>query len=223
MPRPSAAVPALSKQFTETVDQVKRLAAPEVMGAHVSGTVAPLSDQYPDVGNAATRKLLDIYQQLVKGIPQSAHSPAQSLTPRAVKPMVPPTAMRTYLSTVRGATNPRAVIADLGRGELDRDAVAAVQRFYPKMFQQLRSKVADMVAESEEDLPYQKAIFLSTAFGFVGDSSLEPKNLAAIQKVFGDMQQTGETQQSDRPQQSNIDPSRATEPMRLPSAQQQDT
>jgi len=229
MPRPAASVPALAKQFTETVDQVKRLATPEIAGQHVSNTVEHLSDQYPDVGAAASRKLLEIYQHLAQTIPQSAHSPTRSLTPRAVKPMVPPTAMRTYLSTVRGAVNPRAVIADLGRGELDRDALSAVQQFYPKTFQDLRSKVADMVAERQEGLPYQKTIFLSTAFGFIGDDSLEPQKLASIQQTFADMQKTGETQQTDRPMQpapqpqSNIDASKLTNPMRLPSAQQQDT
>jgi len=227
MPRPPAAVPALAKQFNETIEQVRRLATPEIAGQHVSGTVEGLSAQYPDVGSAASRKLLDIYQHLAQAIPPAANSPAKSLTPRSVKPMVPPTAMRTYLATVRGAVNPRAVIADLGRGELDRDALAAVQQFYPKTFQALRSKVADFVAEREEDLPYQQTIFLSTAFGFIGDSSLEPKNVAAIQQTFADMQKTGETQQSDRPvqpaPQSSIDATKATNSMRLPSAQQQDT
>jgi hypothetical protein len=223
MPR-AASVPALTKQYQETVAAVRTLANPTVAGEHVANTVASLSGDYPDVGASASRKLLEIYQHLTQAIPGAANSPSNSLTPKAVKERVPPQAMATYMATVRGATNPLAVIADLGRGEADRDALDAVQQFYPKMYQKLRDLTADMMAEREEEIPYQQSVFLSMALGFTGDSSLEPANIDKIQQTFAVMQQTGETQQSDRPTRParQVDAQAMTSPMRLPNSQQQD-
>lgn len=189
---------ALREQYQTTIARVRELAAPEATGAHVSALAENVTHQYPEVGAAASRKLLSLYQHLQQGIPTPASDPRKSLTPRAVQERVPPTLMADYLSRVRGATDPRAVLADLGRGQIDRTALDTVKELYPKTFDRLRARATELVASRDKPLSYHRTLFLSMAFGFVGDPSLEPGNLDTIQQTFPVMQANGETQQSDQ-------------------------
>ncbi len=50
--------------------------------------------------------------------------PVLTLTPLAVRERVSPFQMRKFMSTVAGTLEPERVIADLGRGVIDREAIA---------------------------------------------------------------------------------------------------
>lgn len=219
-----ASIGALTKQYTETVNRVRELAEPQNAASHISPLLAGVTNQYPDIGATASQKLLGMYLDLKKGIPMPSMTPDQSLTPQAVQARVPPMFMQDYMSRVRGTTAPRAVLNDLGKGILDRTALDAVKANYPKTFDALRKRVTELVASRHDELPYQKTVFLSMAFGFIGDQSLQPQKLESIQQTFATMQQTGETQQSDAratPRKA-VDSQKFSESLQLPHMQRED-
>lgn len=206
---------SLQERYEKTAQRVKELAEPSDAHAVVTGLTTHVTDQYPELGASAGQKLLQVYQHLKEQLPVSSSDPRKSITPLAIKERVSPLQMRDFLATVRGATNPKSVIADLARGKLDRKALDSFKTVYPKTFGKLREKVAETVGSRDTELPYRRRVFLSMAFDFTGDQTLEPQTLQGIQQVFPVMQATGETQQSDQPTHGPIDAAKVGGAMRL--------
>lgn len=173
----------LAEQYQRTAERVRELATPALAHAHVSSLIPEVAAQYPDVGGAVSQKLLAIYQQLSAALPKPHVETGTTLTPLAVKERVPPSAMRKFMSTVRGTLEPEQIITDLGRGVIDRDAIEAMKMAHPETFMQLRQKVADFVQERSDELPYKRRVMLSMTFDFVGDSSLSPERMAGLQQT----------------------------------------
>jgi hypothetical protein len=223
--RAPSSLPALQREYQQTVGRVRELAEAATGGPHVANLAKGVAAQYPDVGVAASRKLLDLYQYLHANIPKPTQASSATLTPLASKERVAPSVMQTYLSRVRGVTQPRAVIEDLGNGILDREALNAFKETYPRAFDQLRETATKIVASSEKPLTTQQTVFLSMTFGFVGNQSLEPQKLEQIQQTFVAMQQSGQTQQSDRPKapQHQLDAQAISGAMALPNSQKGDS
>lgn len=173
----------LHETYERTAGRVRELAVPQAANAHISSLIPDVAAQYPLAGAAISTKLLQIYQQLAARLPKSHVDTGTTLTPLAVRERVSQPAMRKFLSEVRGALEPEHVLRDLGRGVVDRDAIAVLKEAHPLTFQQLRAKVADYVQENQEELPYKRRVMLSMTFDFVGDSSLEPARMAGLQQV----------------------------------------
>lgn len=173
----------LREQYERAAVRVRELAQPAIAQQHVSSLIPEVAAQHPNVGAAVSRKLLAIYQQLSAKLPASRVDTGSTLTPMAVKERVPPAAMRQFMSEVKGTLEPERVISELGRGIIDRDAIAALKTSHPQMFQQLRTQVADMVQERHDELPYKRRVLLSMTFDFVGDSALSPARMAGLQQA----------------------------------------
>jgi hypothetical protein len=173
----------LRETYERTASRVRELAVPQTAHAHISSLIPDVAAQYPLAGAAISTKLLQIYQQLAAKLPASHVDTGSTLTPLAVRERVPPSAMRKFLSEVRGALEPEKVIRDLGRGVVDRDAIAVLKVSHPLTFQQLRTRVASYVQENQDELPFKRRVMLSMTFDFNGDSSLEPARMAGLQQV----------------------------------------
>lgn len=173
----------LRETYERTANRVRELAVPQAAQAHISSLVPEVAAQYPLAGAAISSKLLAIYQQLSARLPASHADTGTTLTPLAIRQRATPVAMRKFMSEVRGALEPEKVIDDLGRGVVDRDALAVLKEAHPLTFAQLRNRVADFVQENQEELPYKRRLMLSLTFDFAGDSSLEPQRMAGLQQV----------------------------------------
>ena len=93
--------------------------------------------------------------------------------------------------------------------------IAALRERRPGVFADLRQKVMTECASRAEPMSFARKNFLSMIFDFVGDPSLEPATLAAIQ-ASGAVRQ-GEQAPSAR--SGNIDAQSVVESMALPSQQ----
>jgi hypothetical protein len=174
---------SLSESYERTAARVRELAQPAIAQQHLSATTQEMAAHYPDVGAAVSRKLLTIYQQLSANLPPSHVDTGSTLTPLAIKQRVSPFAQQQFMSSVKGALQPTAVIADLGRGVIDREAIESLKQAHPLMFQQLRQSVATAIQTRPEEVSYRQRVMLSMVFDFVGDSSMEPQALGQIQQV----------------------------------------
>lgn len=192
----------LQTEYAKASERVRELARPELAQQHVASLIPEVNSSYPTVGSAVSAQLLSIYQHLSQKLPPTNVTAGDTLTPLAVHDRASVADMKKFMSGVRGAVHPESVIRDLASGKIDRDALDSMKVVYPQLFQQLRTKVADYVGQREETLPFRKRVFLSVAFDFVGDSSVEPQRLL-------DLQQTIESAQAGQPGQGNSKPKTA--------------
>lgn len=175
---------SLQDRYTKTANRVRELSVAENAQDHMSRVVAESAPAHPELATALSGKMLQTYQYLGSKLPPSTAEVGTTLTPHAVKERVSPVAMRSFLSAADGALDPMGVIRSLAKGEPPaREAIDAMKVVYPKLFQQLRTQVADEVSQRQEELPYKRRVMLSMTFDFVGDSSLEPARLAGLQQA----------------------------------------
>ncbi len=196
---------SLAEQYERTAERVRELAQPAIAQAHVASLMPEVAAQHPNVGGAVAQKLLAIYSELARKLPQSTADTGVTLTPLAVRERVSPLQQRAFLASVEGALNPEKVIADLSKGIVNRQSIEMLKLVHPLVFQQLRTKVADAVQGREKQVPFQRRIMLSTVFDFVGDSSLEPTRFGALQQMTKAMtiQDDLKNQQAAQPKQGN--------------------
>jgi hypothetical protein len=208
----------LRESYERASTRVRELATPQIAASHIEKLIPEVAAQYPHVGSAVSTKLLQIYQQLSGKLPQSQPDIGATLTPLAVKQRVSPTKMRSFMSSVAGALEPQRVISDLGRGIIDREAIDAMKTAHPKIFQQLRTRVADEVSKRETELPFKRRVLLSMVFDFVGDSSLDPARMAGLQETARKLTDLDKAidAQAVKPKQGNPGVSRLGKSMALP-------
>lgn len=179
----ASTVSNLRGEYQRASERIRELSRPELAQQHVAGLIPEVNAHYPDVGSAIGTQLLGIYQHLSQRLPLSNVSTGDTLTPLAIKDRASVTDMKKFMSNVQGALHPESVIRSLASGKIDRDALDSMKIVYPQMFQQLRTKVSDYVGAREDSLPFTRRLFLSVAFDFVGDSSLEPQRFMELQQT----------------------------------------
>jgi len=212
---------SIAEQYERTAERVRELAQPAFAQQHISNLIPDVTAQYPNVGLAVSQKLLGIYQALAAKIPQTHADTGATLTPLAIKTRVSPLQQREFLNAAMGALQPEKVIADLGRGVVNRQAIEMLKTVHPLTFKQLRTQVADVVQHRTKAIPYQRRIMLSTVFDFVGDSSLEPTRFTALQQMTKAMtiQDAAKDAQAAKPTSGSGggSPGKLTEGMQLPA------
>jgi hypothetical protein len=215
----ASTVRELRAEYQKASERVRELTRPELAQQHVAGLIPEVNAHYPDVGSAVSSQLLSIYQHLSQRLPPSNVSTGDTLTPLAIKDRASVTDMKKFMSNVQGALHPESVIKNLASGKIDRDALDSMKIVYPQMFQQLRTKVSDYVGAREDSLPYTRRVFLSMAFDFVGDSSLDPQRLLDLQNTI-QQAQTGQTPGAPgaKPKTARPGPSKLGKSFSTPSA-----
>jgi len=173
-------IKALSKDFEETTERVRALGEPTAQHEQVTHATKDISEHYPEQGAAMAAKLIAIHQHLQQVAPQPQGG--SQISPLASKPRVPPREQARFLTRVNAALDPASVIEDIGKGKLDKDAIDTLKQTYPATYGVLRQKVMTKLAASEDELPYQRIIHLSTVFDFDGDPSLT--RIAGIQQTI---------------------------------------
>lgn len=213
----------LKAEYDRTTARIKDLTreGSALAQNHVADMTPEITAHYPNVGTAVSGKLLEIINHLGSRLPPSNVSTGMALTPRAMTDRASVPTMRKFMSAVEGALHPEVVIKSLAAGKIDRDAVDTMKATYPQMYIQLRNKVMTYVAERQDALPYSRRIYLSTVFDFVGDSSLDPGNLAALQSQVKAAQSVNQTAPSDggpKPVRGRPGPEKLGKSFALPSA-----
>lgn len=173
-------IKALGKDFEETSDRVRDLAEPVAQHEQLSLATQKIAPHYPEQASAMSAKLLSIYQHLAATMPQPQGG--SQLSPMSRAGRVAPREQARFLTRVNAALNPEAVIRDIAKGKLDKDAIDTLKQTYPATFNVLRQKVMTKLAASDEELPYNRVIHIGTVFDFDSDPSLT--RIASIQQTI---------------------------------------
>lgn len=173
-------IKALGKDFEETSDRVRDLAEPVAQHEQLSLATQKIAPHYPEQASAMSAKLLSIYQHLAATMPQPQGG--SQLSPMSRAGRVAPREQARFLTRVNAALNPEAVIRDIAKGKLDKDAIDTLKQTYPATFNVLRQKVMTKLAASDEELPYNRVIHIGTVFDFDSDPSMT--RIASIQQTI---------------------------------------
>jgi len=164
----------ISRLAGDPAEQARRFTAETGdMGAHA-----------PKITAATAAVQARASQFLASKLPPG-HIDQKSLTPHLDKPRISDaerTQFARYLATI---DDPTTVLTDMKAGRLTRDQVEALKAVYPKMYDDLRTKVVHQLAEQEEPLPYAKRIQLGTLFDLPTDETMDPAFVRAIQATYG--------------------------------------
>ena len=213
----------LKEQYDKTTERIRDLnrQGSDTAMNHVSSLIPEVTAHYPHVGTAVSGKLMSIFTHLGQSLPPSNTSTGDTLTPLAIKDRASVPEMRKFMSKVQGALHPEAVIKDLAAGKLDRDALDSMKIVYPQMFTQLRNAAITFTAERHDEMPYRKRLYMSLAFDFTGDSSLDPTRLQGLQQAASGAQSIDKSASSEggsRPKTARPKTSKLGSSFALPSA-----
>lgn len=177
----------LKKEYDRTTDRLRDLTreGSQLAMNHTASLIPEVNAQYPHVGTAVSGKLMSIFQHLGTQLPGSGISTGESLTPLAMTPRASITDMRKFMAKVQGALHPESVIKDIASGKVDRDAIDTMEIVYPAIYAQFRNSAIKYTGLRHDIMPYRDRLFMSMAFKFTGDSSLEAGRLKGLQEALG--------------------------------------
>lgn len=86
-----------------------------------------------------------------------------------------------YVDTVH---DPLKVLDDMAKGHVSADQIEALKAVYPKLYDELSSKLQERLATHPEKVPYEKAVQIGVLLGFPADDTMRPDFVAAMQSNF---------------------------------------
>lgn len=170
----------------------------------------------------STEHLSQITKQLQPNLAQSVTAKnvaiAQYLQNTIPKPKVPPSPFNKYTwepsahelsqfeRRVQAVNDPTSILDSLENGSLSKEEVETAQTIYPKLFEQMQSKIIEALTDHDKPVPYSSRIKLSLLMGQPFDNSLNAQVIQAYQANFNKMDQSQPSQGVEMPSmQTNID------------------
>lgn len=95
-----------------------------------------------------------------------------------------PTQVDTFARYVRFANDPGALFDDMTRGELPREGVETLKKCYPDLYQYAQGEALNAMANGDRDLPYDRRVSMSVVFDIVGDPTMRPEYVGAMQADY---------------------------------------
>jgi hypothetical protein len=203
------------KRFRESYEYVRRFQRdPTFAAAQIERIIAPLAREQPEVAS----KLAERYQRdmafLASKLPTGSSSGAQSFQPLKEQSFFSREDQQSFLAVAKTLADPVAAIESIAEGNVDLDVIETLKIQRPLEFAALRERVMLECASSDEEMTFKRKNFLSQVFDFVGDPSLDPATMLAIQESVSP---PPEQQQGAPSGGTNVDGEKLTSPMALPS------
>lgn len=113
------------------------------------------------------------------------HIDSKSLTPHLEKPVISDaerTKFARYLSVI---DDPTTVLDDMKAGRLAPEQVEALKEVYPRMYDDLRQKVAVELSQQTEPVAYKKKLQLGLLFELKPDATMQDDFISAMQSTYG--------------------------------------
>lgn len=174
--------PAMIDRFDETTKAVRAIRDdPTAAAAALAKPVEGIDSTHPQLAAQMQQTLMGDHQYLASKLPIVLSRSSTSLTPQLEKSRVPRSEKVKFMSIVQALENPGAVLDKVARGELPMVQINALKDRRPEIFNQMRLQAIKAFSSAKKPRSILERTRVSLAFGFSGDASLEPANLAAIQ------------------------------------------
>lgn len=174
--------PAMIDRFDETTKAVRAIRDdPTAAAAALARPVEGIDSTHPQLAAQMQQTLMGDHQYLASKLPIVLSRSGSSLTPQLEKSRVPRSEKVKFMSIVQALENPGAVLDKVARGELPMVQVNALKERRPEIFNQMRTQAIKAFSSAKKPRSILDRTRISLAFGFSGDASLQPQNLAALQ------------------------------------------
>jgi hypothetical protein len=175
-----AAVP-LMERYDRERERTLALSRPEALQRALEASTRGLEHER-GLAVAMQATLAGDAAYLQSQLPQQR--PVSNLTPNAGAQPPTRSEAKAFLAKAEAIKDPSTVLTDLADGKLDPAAIEALKVRRPKIYAEMRKKVALYAAQKSEQIPYKQKVLLSLAFDFSADSSLEPATIADMQSAY---------------------------------------
>lgn len=135
----------------------------------------------PAVGNAFNLKMTQALQYLDANLPKPITPPNPFVKTKFKPSDADISAFERKLHTIM---DPFSVIEDLKNGSVTKEQVDTLKAVYPKIYQQIQTRVIEHVSGSETTIPYQNRLKLSLLLDLPLDPSLSPDAIRSLQTTY---------------------------------------
>lgn len=181
-------------------DLSRKITDPNANPRKMSDDVASVSSAFsnwgaPTVGSAFNLKMTQALQYLDANMPKPITPPNPFIKTKFKPSDADISSFERKLHTVM---DPFSVIDDLKNGSVTKEQVDTLKVVYPKIYQQIQTRVIEHISSSETTVPYQNRLKLSLLLDLPLDPSLSQQAIRTLQTTY--------TIEEANPQQQNINP-----------------
>lgn len=167
-----------AEKANQKIKQMTDLASdPQAVAERVSEALGPISESAPAISAALTDKAGQTLNFLVDKAPKRFG--ADQLFGNTF--MASGTQIERWERYLRSANDPLSALEDISRGRLTPEAVETLQVLYPGLYESLKRKIIEKVAENPQGVDRVTRIQLSLLFGQPLDPTVSPSFLSAVQ------------------------------------------
>ena len=99
-----------------------------------------------------------------------------------------------YGDYVEAVMKPKVILKQMEQGDINPRTVEAIRAVYPRMYQDLLSKVTETLAEKGNKVAYDQRVQLGLLFDIPSTKAMQPDYLARMMVYYGGQQQETQTQ-----------------------------
>jgi len=171
-----AAFKKISEEITSSAGD------PDKMANRVSNATTPFQQGgAPNIADAFNGKLTNAMQYLNAQLPKPL-TPPNPLIKQDFKPS--DAAISAFERKLHTIMDPFSAIDDMKNGSLTSDQVQALQSVYPKLYEQMQTRIINHISSNEKTVPYGARLKLSLMMGAPLDPSLSPQSIQAYQSTY---------------------------------------
>lgn len=163
--------------------------APSATIDNVTKGLHAIVDHAPNTASAVGAQAFKAAQFLYEKAPK--YQAATSINPELSMKRYRPSdiEMAKFERYVQAVDNPFSALKDFSNGIMTPEQSEALRVVYPRMYDEIRSEVANKLAEMKTELPYSKRIALSTLLNVPIDQATSPDLFMMLQANHGQAQQ----------------------------------
>lgn len=202
------------KRFRESYDYIRRFQRdPEFASQQIERVIGPLSKEQPEVASKIATRYQQDMAYLASKLPAGSSAGTQSFQPMKESTFFSRDEQRSLVKVAGALSDPAAAIESIADGDIDLDVIEALKVRRPREYEGLRQNVMLECASSKKEMTFARRNFLGQIFDFVGDPSLDPATMLAIQESVS----PPPAEQSAPSGGGNLDGEKLTGSMALPS------
>jgi len=172
--------------YQATVKRVQAISADsrahEAAVAHHLGSVASVAPKTTQ----AFAKTATVAQQFMQSkVPTSQKFSTDDLQPHLHEARVSDADKAKFMRYARATHDPASVVDDMAEGRLTPEGVEALRAVYPGIFEQIKAKAIERIADEKAPIGYDKRVQMGILLGIPTDKTLNPQFIASMQSTFG--------------------------------------
>lgn len=174
--------------FEKSFSRLQEVVAnPQGVAAGVARTMGAVGDAAPRTAAVVAMRAQEMAEFLVSKAPPGMVPSPYSLAPQKHKPLYSDGQMREWARYAAAVNDPVSVLDSLRRGDISTQEVEVLNKFYPKLGQQIRAQIVSEIAEKGHELARPQRLALGVLFALPTDEDLTQPFIATAQGLYGAM------------------------------------